>query len=276
MPKLDLKYEERELARLKSLMADPRYWKTNDPAFVEEVQEGFRALYDDKPKGARASAGQAANSMGVNGSVHAQDTEVAHVTPGEIVIPVSAQSPELMQILYGELGNDLLQFTVGLGFERRNPTSGLPAFADTSFWEDFYNRATFWHFEDRDALNKPLPNSEDDAKRRGFFRYPASQSEFHENERRTPEKKYGHKRGREVVFDGDTGKVENNPRYRGTYNYVVPRQEPRDGMADEMDDLGRKVGHFVTDVLPWGIAGNERGAHDNWQGLEYLRKKLWE
>ncbi|MBT3360619.1 MAG: hypothetical protein HN403_13425 [Rhodospirillales bacterium] len=65
-----------------------------------------------------ADAGQTANDLGVNGPVHAQDTEVVHVTPGEIVIPPSAQTPELMQTLHNELGDDLLQYTVGSGFER--------------------------------------------------------------------------------------------------------------------------------------------------------------
>lgn len=30
---------------LQSMMRDPRYWKTRDPAFVAQVTEGFRRMY---------------------------------------------------------------------------------------------------------------------------------------------------------------------------------------------------------------------------------------
>lgn len=33
---------------LRRLMADPRYWREQDPAVVEKVRNGFRALYPDK------------------------------------------------------------------------------------------------------------------------------------------------------------------------------------------------------------------------------------
>jgi hypothetical protein len=32
---------------LKSMMGDPRYWRDNDPAFIERVRNGFRALYPE-------------------------------------------------------------------------------------------------------------------------------------------------------------------------------------------------------------------------------------
>jgi hypothetical protein len=35
-------------AGLKQLMRDPRYWKHQDPAIVEQVREGFRRLYHEK------------------------------------------------------------------------------------------------------------------------------------------------------------------------------------------------------------------------------------
>lgn len=34
-------------ADLKRMMADPRYWRERDPAFVAQVREGFRQLYPD-------------------------------------------------------------------------------------------------------------------------------------------------------------------------------------------------------------------------------------
>lgn len=32
---------------LKTMMADPRYWRDNDPAFIEQVRQGFRNLYPE-------------------------------------------------------------------------------------------------------------------------------------------------------------------------------------------------------------------------------------
>jgi hypothetical protein len=111
--------------RLQKLMEDPRYWKQQDPAYVEMIRQGFRDLYDSP-----VEAGLAANEAGVNGKIHAQDDEVAHVTRGEVVIPLSAQTPEVMKMLYQTLGKDMIKYTVGSGHEQRNPTSGLAAFAD--------------------------------------------------------------------------------------------------------------------------------------------------
>jgi hypothetical protein len=99
------------------------------------IQQGFKDLYDNPSPQARAAEGEAANEMGLNGPRHAQDSMVAHVTPGEVVIPLSAQTPELMRYLSEKMGRNLEKYTVGSGYEQRNPTSGLPAFADRPLWE---------------------------------------------------------------------------------------------------------------------------------------------
>lgn len=36
-------------AEIKNLMRDPRYWRQQDPAVVEQVREGFRQLYKQRP-----------------------------------------------------------------------------------------------------------------------------------------------------------------------------------------------------------------------------------
>ena len=115
MTRLNKAYEEREVARLRKAMEDPRYWKTQDTDYVEMIRQGFIDLYDNPPPEALAAEGQVANEMGINGAHHAQDTMVAHVTPGEIVIPLSAQTPELMKYLSETLGQDILKYTVGSG-----------------------------------------------------------------------------------------------------------------------------------------------------------------
>src|SRR5512147_1418326 len=35
-------------ASLKQMMRDPRYWRQQDPAIVEQVREGFRRLYQGR------------------------------------------------------------------------------------------------------------------------------------------------------------------------------------------------------------------------------------
>jgi hypothetical protein len=52
-----------------------------------------------------------------------------------------------------------------------------------------------------------------------------------------------------------------DPRYLGTYNYIMPAQPPE----DFLDIKGWKafakkgIGHYVVDVLPYLTGGNVRG-----------------
>ena len=128
---------------------------------------------------------------------------------------------------------------------------------------DNYIDATSWHFEDRDLLNSPQPKDENQAIKMGFERYPADQAFFHQNNIGKQEKKYGHPDGREVVFDGDTGKLATDIRYRGSYNYEVPSPMP-DHFVDIkawQDYLQNGGGHVVKDVAPYLIGGNVRGRY---------------
>ncbi|NVK19339.1 MAG: hypothetical protein HWE30_11635 [Methylocystaceae bacterium] len=117
--------------RLRKLMDDPRYWRDQDPSYVEMIRQGFRDLYDSP-----SQAGEAANVAGVNGPIHGQDTEVGHLTKGEIVIPHSAQTPRVLRMLREVLGGRFDQYVVGSSNAQRNPTSGLPAYADNSYVEN--------------------------------------------------------------------------------------------------------------------------------------------
>lgn len=59
------------------------------------------------------------------------DTEVAHVTPGEIVVPVPFQTPEVLSFLQQVFaGNnvDMSQYTVGSTTQSINPETGQPEF----------------------------------------------------------------------------------------------------------------------------------------------------
>ncbi|HEY9078847.1 peptidoglycan-binding domain-containing protein, partial [Magnetovibrio sp.] len=127
--------------------------------------------------------------------------------------------------------------------------------------DETYHDLTSWHFEDRARLNSPLPSTEDEAIKMGFEKYPDEQSVFHQNNVGQPEKKYGHPDGREVVFDGDTGKVVTDSRYAGTYNYEVPAQMPENIEDFErwLEYLNKGSGHLIKDVAPYAIGGNVRG-----------------
>ncbi len=270
MKNLNQNYEARELARLRKLMANTEYWRDRDPQLVREVTVGFENLYDTptaKNDLSDAKQGQTANQMGLNGQKHQQDTMIAHLTPGEIIIPKSAQTDELMQVLFLTMGSAVKSYTVGSQYQRKNPTSGLPSFADEGWYKQFmdgvsdaYTSATAWHFETRDKLNEPLPDNTRDAKRMGFFKYPDSQSTLHDNGRGKLENKYGHKDGREVVFDGDSGKIESQKKYRGSYNYYVPTTMPSDIDPKKWYQYLEKGRlHLRSDVLPCRFGGNVRG-----------------
>ena len=271
MTKLNKAYEERETIRLRKLMEDARYWKHQDPAYVEMVRQGFKDLYDNPPAEALAQEGKAANQMGLNGKRHAQDSVVAHLTPGEIVIPRSAQTPELMGYLAQTLGEDMLKYTVGSGFEQENPTSGLPAFAD-GYVDPFADNSSYylggedkpfkWHYEDRDAKNSYLPENVNDARKFGsrWEETPAHQNVFHDNGKGKMERKFVNPDGREAIYDGDTGHLLSDPALRGTYNYVNAWNENKKlkNAGDYLEYGARWAGHALTDVIPWMIGENDR------------------
>lgn len=265
MPNLKRNHEERELSRLKEMMKDPRYWKSKDPSYVESVRQGFADLYDEPSSRAlaREGEGEAANEIGLNGPRHGQDKDLAHLAPGEIVVPLSAQTAEVLNTLYSTMGDRMAHYVVGSGYEQKNPTSGLPSFADKQNWfEKLADKATGWHFEERDDLNKPLPKTEDEARNSGFQKYPDGMSKYHQNDVGKKERKLGHPDGREVIFDGDSGKVVTDPKLRGTFNYVHQELPPK-GITDIIGlgkFLGSGIGHGITDILPWKFGGNVRGA----------------
>jgi hypothetical protein len=74
------------------------------------------------------------------------------------------------------------------------------------------------------------------------------------------ELKFVHEDGREAVFDGDTLQFYRDPRFVGTYNYVNPvaASEVR-GVGSALKFVGKNIGHFVTDVIPYAVLGNVRG-----------------
>jgi hypothetical protein len=141
---------------LRSLMQQPAYWRDRDPELHAAIAEGFRRLYSGGRDAGRAEApaasarqesaeamsaqphtmekaraGRSANLLEMGRPEQAPDIVVGHLSPGEIVVPPSAQTPEAIAALRAALGEDLPAYTVGSGRERRNPVSGLVAFADT-------------------------------------------------------------------------------------------------------------------------------------------------
>lgn len=120
--------------------------------------------------------------------------------------------------------------------------------------------ATRWYFEDRDAKNKPLPNSMRRADRAGFEMYPQWQNALHQNEKGEPEVKYVHPDGREVIYDGDTRKVLTDPELKGTFNYAnAPAKDP-ENLAEWLDFLSQDgvLEHIVLDIVPSKLLKNTR------------------
>ncbi len=93
-----------------------------------------------------------------------------------------------------------------------------------------------WHVKERKERNKYLPNSIRRAEKAGFVRYPGAQNTEHQDGKGRPEIKYGHPDGREVIFNGDTGKRIDDPRIEGTYNYVTPPPFGPDDVEAKAED----------------------------------------
>ena len=116
----------------------------------------------------------------------------------------------------------------------------------------------YLHFEYRNELNKPYPSYEE-VQGRSWVLLPADQSIYHDNGVGKPEEKYIHPDGREAVFDGDTHEPITDPRYMATYNYCPPMPLPDNPtLPDYAVLLLQYIGHFIFDVFPYWIWGNER------------------
>lgn len=117
-------------------------------------------------------------------------------------------------------------------------------------------------------MNKNLPTYEEITKTRNEWTLlPTGMTVYHDNGVGYPEKKFVHRDGREAVYTKDFSKdgsyqLYTDPKYKGTYNYVVPSNPPQ-----SITDLKGVVhfaisgsGHFITDVLPYHLTGkkNER------------------
>ena len=98
--------------------------------------------------------------------------------------------------------------------------------------KEIYVKSTEFHFGSRDELNGPHPSFEEvSARNSEWIKLPKSMSVFHDNGIEEPELKFVHSDGREAVFDGDTLKPILDPKYKGTFNYVVPVLPPENKLG---------------------------------------------
>ena len=107
-----------------------------------------------------------------------------------------------------------------------------------------------WHY---DRLNNPmqqpwaLPQSPEEAIRRGFVRAPDNQNLYHRNKGQKDNVKYhSPETGQEVIFNGQ-GKIVTDVENIGTYNYFP---------VSESISINNFL-HVVADVLPYYKWGND-------------------
>jgi len=113
-----------------------------------------------------------------------------------------------------------------------------------------------WHY---DRLNNPmqqswaLPQSPEEAIRRGFVRAPDSQNLYHRNKGQKDNVKYHSKEtGQEVIFNGQ-GKIVTDVENIGTYNYF-----PVSSKINNIEDIiNTIILHPAVDVLPYYKWGND-------------------
>ena len=119
------------------------------------------------------------------------------------------------------------------------------------------------HHEEREALNKNLPEYEEATDPdSGWWLLPPEDSIYHDDGKGKPELKYVHEDGREVVYDGDSHQIVTDPRYKGTYNYhrMMPREYYPDGVSGWVEKQQDGLKHVVDDVIPYKLWGNDREA----------------
>jgi RHS repeat-associated protein len=137
----------------------------------------------------------------------------------------------------------------------------LTANVDDNKWhekiDDFfigvYQKATEFHFEAREALNKDLPTYNEVIKDPAWTLLTPEMSRYHDNGIDSPELKYINKDGREAIYTKDSHLspdgsyiLYTDPQYKGTYNYVTPLNP------------FYYPGHFFADMLPYYLLGNDR------------------
>ena len=112
-----------------------------------------------------------------------------------------------------------------------------------------------WHY---DRLNNPmqqawaLPQSQEEAIRRGFLQAPESQNWYHRNKGQIDNVKYQQPAtGQEVIFNGQ-GKIVTDIENIGTYNYF-----PVSESISDTTDLINAFLHIVFDVVPYYRWGND-------------------
>lgn len=96
-------------------------------------QQGSPMMPDGQPMPDQMMPPPQAADMGRGG-----DTTVGHLTPGEVVVPVDLQTPQLMAALMEALGPDFGRYQVGGEDDSINPQTGMPEFSydDTRRDED--------------------------------------------------------------------------------------------------------------------------------------------
>jgi len=129
-----------------------------------------------------------------------------------------------------------------LGWETANPIEAAGNFSKVIIAvEETLKELHYCRLKDPSQDIKMLPQSPEEAEKRGFVKAPDKQNRYHRNKGETGNVKYYNPvTGQEVVFDKN-GKIVTTPENIGTKNYG-PDPVSRD--------------HVIYDVLPYWIWGN--------------------
>ena len=107
--------------------------------------------------------------------------------------------------------------------------------------EEIIRELHYTRLEESDQAIDVLPQSPQEAEKRGFIKASDNQNRYHRNKGETENVKYYHPvTGQEVVFDKN-GRIVTTPENRGTKNYGS-------------NPTSRE--HVVYDIIPYWIWGN--------------------
>jgi len=121
------------------------------------------------------------------------------------------------------------------------------------------------HYIDRVSLNKDdmapefceIYKLSQNTTNTGWFLSPAVFNMFHDDNRAYPEIKFFHVDGREYIYKAVVDSCP--PEYKfdhGSYNYC-PFYSQKSGAMKYIELTHRAIGHFLLDVLPAVVFGNE-------------------
>ena len=220
-------------------VANPRLEniKANLMQMVQQMQESARQLSAKASEFIAEAMKLLEKIKSVKGGI---DSTIAAAKISAIII--SLQLVLAAMIKLKNVATELQNAMRRIGLEPVNPIDALKDFDKNIVTiKEILKELHYTRLKEPDQNADALPQSPEEAKKRGFIKAPDDQNRYHRNKGETGNVKYYHPvTGQEVVFDKN-GKIVTSPENRGTKNY---------------GSNPKSLEHVIYDVIPYWIWGN--------------------